>query len=93
MKTIAEIKTYDNDAASRGYKLEIRDDGKTRITRRSCWQGSVNNRVWLIDTPSEIMAALDGGEDDPDLETAVHEWLADADHDDWRMIRRGYVVR
>ena len=96
MKTLATLRTYDpHDLTSTGYSVTIRENGTARLEYRSRWQGSYTGRVYIADLPDSVMIAARGeaGEEQPDLETAVLEWLASSCPDEWRMIRRGYKVR
>lgn len=93
-KVIATHQTYNPyDCTSTGYDIEIRDDGTMRLTSRSRWQGSRDGQVYIVPTPPEIIAALNAGDDEPDLETAVSDWLSTQYKEDWRMIRKGHVVQ
>jgi len=94
MKTLATHQTYNpNDATARGYDVEIRNNGTMRLTHRSRWQGSRTGQVYITPTPPEIMAALNPGDDEPDLETAMTTWLQTQTPDDWRMIRSGHTIQ
>lgn len=94
MKTLATHETYDrHNATSSGYDVEIRDNGTMRLTHRTRWQGSRTGQVYIVPTPPEITAALNPGDEDADLETAMTTWLQTQTPDDWRMIRSGHILR
>ena len=92
---LAEIQTYDaHDCTSIGYDVQVRDDGTLKLTKRSRWQGSLDGQVYITTTPLEIARAVtDMDDDEPDLETAVREWLQQADPSEWKMIRSGHKVQ
>ena len=96
MKAIATFSTYDhNDLTSIGYDVTIRNNGTMRLEKRSRWQNSITGTVYIVDTPPSIQAAIDaaGDEDQPDVETAFSEWMENEYPDNWRKVRKGYVVR
>jgi hypothetical protein len=87
-------RSYDmHDCASTGYHVDLRSDGSLRITTRSCWQGSRSGRV-VLTAPGTISLPLPVGDDAPDADAILAEWMLDRDIESaGRVIRVGYVVR
>jgi len=96
---IASTKTYSSDAASTGYDVEIYPDYAI-LTFHSLWQGSRPGTTYKAVPPKEVMDAAKreaAGEDhghEPDLESAVTEWIdhSGTDPKDWKLIRKGNLI-
>lgn len=97
MKILANAKTYDTaNCTSTGYDVEIRDDGSMRVMYHTCWQGTRDGETWICPADEAIMRAARGesGSDDPDVATAVMNWLdTHAPSECGRRIRVGDIVR
>jgi hypothetical protein len=98
MTVTHKIRTYDiQHCTSTGYDVEIRDDGRMRITSHTRWSGSRNGVVWMACTPKTVQDAIiaeaNGDPDSADVETAVDTYL----QTDWeqhaRKIRLGYIIQ
>jgi hypothetical protein len=93
---IATTCTYDSrELTSKGWDVEIFAD-YVILTYESKWQGDrPGTKYKAAPVPPEVLAAAmrdEAGEDhehEPDLESAVQEWLSTADESEWKLIRRG----
>ena len=93
---IATTCTYDSrELTSTGYDVEIFAD-YVILTYESKWQGSRPGAKYKVSpVPPEVLAAAireAGGKDhehEPDLESAVSDWLDTTDESEWKLIRRG----
>ena len=97
MEIIHTEKTYSNDCTSRGFKIDVRDNNTMRVTSRSCWQGSRTGEVWIVQTPSSILEAIKNeeldAEEEPDIQTAILEWIETDWQETARKIRSGHTIQ
>lgn len=96
---IATTCTYDsNELTSRGYDVEIYADYAI-LKYHSNWQGAAPGTTYKAVPPAEVFAAAQreaNGEEDehePDLLSAVHDWLRTADESEWKLLRAGSKIR
>jgi hypothetical protein len=97
-KTIAQFQTYNrNDVTSTGYDISIRENNSIRIESHSNWQNSKTGIVFIANAPTSVLNAIfNPSEEEPDLETALLEWIDESSENDfsnWKKIRSGYIVR
>ena len=96
---IATTRTYDSrELTSTGYDVEIFAD-YVILTYESKWQGDrPGTKYKVTPVPPEVLAAamreLNGKdhEHEPDLESAVQDWLSTAHESEWKLIRRGSKI-
>lgn len=102
MKTLATMQTYDpNDCTSVGYDWTLRDDGSVTAQLRNCWSGARTDTRWA--TEPGYIDTTEIAPDDPDNDaeanlTHLNARLVASSHNfeddpDWRMTRKGHIVR
>lgn len=91
-RTISRLVTFDPaDATSRGYRLELLDNGLARITYRSSRTGDLDGSSWIAVPPETLAHGLSQGEA---VTRTVYDlaqaWLSDSSaRRSWVQINRG----
>ena len=95
---IATTSTYDNEElTSTGYDVEIYPQYAILIYR-SNWQGSRPGTSYKAVPPEDVFAAAqreaagEGHGHEPDLESAVIDWLSKSDESEWQLLRTGSKI-
>ena len=95
---IATAHTYDSrELTSTGYDVEVYADYAI-LRYHSNWQGSRPGTTYKAIPPADVLAAAQreaAGEDDehePDLESAVRDWLRMSCEDEWKLLRTGSKI-
>ena len=96
---IATTCTYDsNELTSRGYDVEIYADYAI-LKYQSNWQGDAPGTTYKAVPPAEVFAAAQreaNGEEDehePDLQSAVIDWIRLSHWSQWKLLRAGSKIR